>query len=363
MVALCLQDGHRPMNDHIDAETYYWIDALCINQDNLDEKTEQVRQMWRIYENAGLVIIWLGPGDQNTIQALMALLMVEFQVLPLAREQGNSKEAVKKMKMPSPEDVTAVTRFTHNEYFKRAWIVQEVLNSHSDLLVSGDWGVAMNNLRWFHNKLSEEREAQASMDGCWVWEVGSRRFNTHAERLMFNINWQITPEFADSHIVTLRSLLGQFTDRHCSDPRDKIFALLNLPRVRRMDPHGYMEADYSLSREDVFFMVFAYWEKLYVENSLNWGEGHCMNILQVLHNVLDIERSPTDLLLWLRDPFRLKRKENVDVLELHSGREVDCSGDYFQDLICNSRIANRFCRKTPDGARRSTKVLLEKEYF
>jgi len=30
MVALCLQDGKRPMNDHIDGETYYWIDALCI---------------------------------------------------------------------------------------------------------------------------------------------------------------------------------------------------------------------------------------------------------------------------------------------------------------------------------------------
>jgi hypothetical protein len=29
MVALRLQDGKRPMNDHIDGEAYYWIDALC----------------------------------------------------------------------------------------------------------------------------------------------------------------------------------------------------------------------------------------------------------------------------------------------------------------------------------------------
>jgi hypothetical protein len=30
IVALCLQDRNRRMNDHIDGENYYWIDALCI---------------------------------------------------------------------------------------------------------------------------------------------------------------------------------------------------------------------------------------------------------------------------------------------------------------------------------------------
>jgi hypothetical protein len=148
------------------ARLIYWIDALCINQDDLDEKTEQVRQMWQIYENAGLVVSWLGPQDENTVKAFRVLIMVELQVLPLALQQGNSKEAVKKMKSPSPEDAAAVARLTHNEYFKRAWIVQEVLNTYCLLLVSGDWGVAMNNLHWFHDKQNQELEAELQMDGC-----------------------------------------------------------------------------------------------------------------------------------------------------------------------------------------------------
>jgi hypothetical protein len=363
MVALCLQDGKRPMNGHIGSETYYWIDALCINQNDQDEKTEQVQRMWQIYEDAELVLSWLGPEDDNTLKAFIALYMVELQVLPLARQQGSSKEAVKKMESPSPEDIAAVTRLTHNEYFQRAWIVQEVLNTPCPLLVLGDWGIAMNNLRWFHNKLNEEREAEPPADGCWVWDAENPHVNTHFERLMFDIQWGMTPEFANEDIVTLRSVLSHYADRHCADPRDRVFAALNLPLIRKMDPHGYMKADYSLSREDIFFMVFAFWEMIYTKNPLNSREGHCMNILQLLHNLLDIERGPTDLLLWLREPDRLKQKQNIDVLVLRSGREIDCSGDCFQDLIQNGDIAKKFCSETPDGAIRYLRVRPEREWF
>jgi hypothetical protein len=86
---------------------------------------------------------------------------------------------------------------------------------------------------------------------------------------MFAVTWQMIKEVAEGHIVTLRSLLSQFIDRHCSNPRDRVFAILNLLRVRKMDLHRYIKADYLLLREDVFFMVFAFWEMLYVENPLN----------------------------------------------------------------------------------------------
>jgi hypothetical protein len=98
---------------------------------------------------------------------------------------------------------------------------------------------------------------------------------------MFEIRLQMTPMFAEAHIITLRSLLGHFMNKHCADPRNGVSAALNAPIVRKMDPHRYMKADYSLSREDIFFIVFAFWEMLYVENPLNNQEGHRMNILPV----------------------------------------------------------------------------------
>ena len=42
-----------------------WIDALCINQDDLRERNHQVRQMRFIYQFASRVIVWLGPADSK----------------------------------------------------------------------------------------------------------------------------------------------------------------------------------------------------------------------------------------------------------------------------------------------------------
>lgn len=54
--ALCrLRDPHMPRK--------LWIDALCINQDDLQEKGHQVAHMGRIYREATCVVVWLGEED------------------------------------------------------------------------------------------------------------------------------------------------------------------------------------------------------------------------------------------------------------------------------------------------------------
>ncbi|KAK7957259.1 HET-domain-containing protein [Apiospora aurea] len=47
-----------------------WIDQLCINQDDRDEKTQQVGLMSRVYSEASTVHIWLGLADRATAAAL-----------------------------------------------------------------------------------------------------------------------------------------------------------------------------------------------------------------------------------------------------------------------------------------------------
>lgn len=46
-----------------------WIDAICINQEDAEERDEQVRRMKSIYRDAESVVIWLGdyeePGDKK----------------------------------------------------------------------------------------------------------------------------------------------------------------------------------------------------------------------------------------------------------------------------------------------------------
>lgn len=57
-------------------ERMLWIDAICINQDDLDERNFQVRLMWHIYSVAGQVMVWLGEeGDDSDVAMEMIRLL------------------------------------------------------------------------------------------------------------------------------------------------------------------------------------------------------------------------------------------------------------------------------------------------
>lgn len=43
-----------------------WVDAVCINQDDTIEKNAQVQMMGKIYMKASVVLVWLGPSDDES---------------------------------------------------------------------------------------------------------------------------------------------------------------------------------------------------------------------------------------------------------------------------------------------------------
>jgi hypothetical protein len=49
-----------------DEDRIMWIDAVCINQDNVEERGHHVKQMARIYQLAERVVIWLGPSTTGS---------------------------------------------------------------------------------------------------------------------------------------------------------------------------------------------------------------------------------------------------------------------------------------------------------
>ncbi len=54
-----------------------WIDALCINQDGVEERQREIQKMASIYRDATAVLLWLGPaeGDRRDI---MGSIKMEF---------------------------------------------------------------------------------------------------------------------------------------------------------------------------------------------------------------------------------------------------------------------------------------------
>lgn len=54
-------------------EDWIFVDAICINQDDLEERAQQVRIMGKIYETASLVTIWLGQQNEDIERLLVRL--------------------------------------------------------------------------------------------------------------------------------------------------------------------------------------------------------------------------------------------------------------------------------------------------
>jgi hypothetical protein len=61
------EQGIREASDTGQDELFLWIDAICINQENVYEKSLQIPKMTKIYSSAYTVLIWLGAIDKYTL--------------------------------------------------------------------------------------------------------------------------------------------------------------------------------------------------------------------------------------------------------------------------------------------------------
>jgi hypothetical protein len=130
------------------AEDYFWIDAVCINQDDDQDKSIQVRHMSQIYHNAQVVLVWLGEEDESTavgLQLFSALcnafpscngddirsLYLDHSLLPdpYELEKAGTLDA-----LGIPSDTTsapwrAAGKLLNASWFERRWILQEVASA------------------------------------------------------------------------------------------------------------------------------------------------------------------------------------------------------------------------------------------
>ncbi|RSL57986.1 hypothetical protein CEP53_006278 [Fusarium sp. AF-6] len=79
-----------------------WVDAICINQRDPDERTQQVQLMGRIYKSAAVVLAWLGPADHSLACSAITLLARE-----MADNTGRgmlNEEKLSRLKATDPKD-------------------------------------------------------------------------------------------------------------------------------------------------------------------------------------------------------------------------------------------------------------------
>lgn len=242
-----------------------WVDALCINQGNVAERSGQVGMMGEIYSSAYYVWIWLGENEA-IVQALRLIIgMNDFLCEELGMDfdpqnlkddhirllfDANAKVEVDTEQLGPESFFQILEALFCNPYFKRIWVLQQAtLNPRKTLVFVTDlcmplcWIIVAERFQRLWRDCYPMGRG-GSLPRMWVAliEGGLTRSNTLTNQ----------PGTSTHRLGWL--FLNTYRDFNATDPRDKLFALLDLS----MEAQGTkkrdlgLEPDYSKTISQVF---------------------------------------------------------------------------------------------------------------
>jgi hypothetical protein len=179
------------LRDKQNLPAVFWIDSLCIDQDNIEEKMDQIQLLRNIYSSATCVLSWLGPIRDGSNLAMKYLRGVDLEA----------------------ED--SVTTLLNRRYWTRLWMVQEVV-------LGGKWYVACGSDiidgGYLDRRLRMPTNLRATRHtSAWL---GSKGYKLISERLRFE----------NSGPLPLLDLMLRFFELEAEVRVDNIRALLALSK-------------------------------------------------------------------------------------------------------------------------------------
>lgn len=117
---------------------HLWVDAICIDQSNIDERNHEVLRMGDIYRLAYRVIIWLGDRSEGTKSAFSEMKRIGKQVMVnnsaalFCSPQGDYDRVVhvsSTIKRLEMDTIHTIRGLLSRPYFNRLWVWQEVRSS------------------------------------------------------------------------------------------------------------------------------------------------------------------------------------------------------------------------------------------
>jgi len=117
-----------------------WVDAICINQADLKEKSTQVSMMRDIYAAAKCVLVWLGNGNLTQVDELA---LWTYLISPYDR----NNTAFDGIRGFGGVGDTLFGRVLQSSWFERAWVVQEVCFARKVLFLCGAIGISLPFLK------------------------------------------------------------------------------------------------------------------------------------------------------------------------------------------------------------------------
>ncbi|KAH8177164.1 heterokaryon incompatibility protein (HET) domain-containing protein [Sarocladium implicatum] len=156
-----LPNLHTALQYIVDARPnqYLWVDSICINQGDLDERAAQVGIMDTVYSAAHETIIWLGQENEHTSSSLHTIRQMasgaEGKIIEYARRQKlgdvfvtDDKELLMKNGLPpmTGDDWLHLEDLYSRTWFSRVWMIQEVALSPNPTCMIGGQTIAWDSI-------------------------------------------------------------------------------------------------------------------------------------------------------------------------------------------------------------------------
>ena len=216
--------GALPYLRYRDKPRTLWIDAICVNQQDLKERSRQVRRMADMYRLADRVVVWLGPGNKHSsygvrlLDELSSKLTVDWMsgTMEPTSNDADKHWADRNEELPySDRELRAIYSLIECPWFERLWIWQEIWLAKSNaIMICGYDTIHWESFRTalFGLYLKPYRLKQTS--------VISAKFSARVAK---------TYPLASSE-ENLSFLYIMHITRHCkyTDPKDRVYAILSL---------------------------------------------------------------------------------------------------------------------------------------
>lgn len=251
---------------HEDADQVLWVDALCINQSDIEERNCQVLRMGSIFQNAKLVQAWLGAAGDDSDEAIALVRNInngDWRV-NLLKDLSDGGAVI----LNQSQRWRAIAVLMERAWFRRRWVVQEVAFAAEVLVHCGSLAITWQELS---NAISFLQEHGRAIWKIWQSRVESNFSNLNlqdgkgdlsaqrAARLVVASKEVIRKDETTNTIhrlYSLEALVVLFPDFKVSDLRDVIYALIPLAK----DAHDSKEwlPDYSKPFQEVWEQYVSY---------------------------------------------------------------------------------------------------------
>ena len=253
------------------ASRYFWIDALCIDQNTTQEKSDQVGMMGQIYARSKHVLACVGPHTNDSMSLFKflgenSLLLGNIHELTLYSPQEvahhwvrpnpiwkSSSVALQCFLASSPFQIQALASvfitFMKRSYFSRVWILQELYQAPSISICCGmdsrsiDDLLAVSMLVDFliHVPSYKGMLTGGALTGAHMFSLpfllpGKKNALSKLQELFRMMRAQrgcLTLATGARGLYQLAEILGFMQSFRCTDPRDRLFGILVLVEWRR----------------------------------------------------------------------------------------------------------------------------------